>query len=115
MNVFVGSFAHSLGERKLLGRSVYVEDLDAKVAAAAGIDKGKILVVASTDRGRAAVAVFAETRPGPWRDEVITALRKELGQEPVLTIVCGQRGLIRRTSSGKPNAGTCGSCCSAAR
>jgi acyl-CoA synthetase (AMP-forming)/AMP-acid ligase II len=87
---------------KLLGRSVYVEDLDAKVAAAAGIDKGKILVVASTDRGRAAVAVFAEARSGPWRDEVITALRQELGGEPVLTIVCGKRGMIHRTSSGKP-------------
>jgi fatty-acyl-CoA synthase len=87
---------------KLLGRSVYVEDLDAKAAAAAGIHKGKILVVASTNRGRAAVAVFAEARPGPWRDEVITALREELGREPVITIVCGQRGLIHRTSSGKP-------------
>jgi acyl-CoA synthetase (AMP-forming)/AMP-acid ligase II len=87
---------------KLLGRSVYVEDLDGKVAAAAGLDKGKILAVAGTDRGQAAVAVFAEARPGPWRDEVITALRQELGQEPVLTIVCGQRGLIHRTSSGKP-------------
>ena len=87
---------------KLLGRSVYVEDLDAKAAAAAGLDKGKILVVANTDRGRAAVAVFAEAGPGPWRDKVIAALRQELGQEPVLTIVCGQRGLIHRTSSGKP-------------
>jgi fatty-acyl-CoA synthase len=87
---------------KLRGRSVYVEDLDARVAAAAALDNGKILVVASTDRGRTAVAVFAETRPGPWRNQVITALRQELGPEPVLTIVCGQRGLIHRTSSGKP-------------
>jgi fatty-acyl-CoA synthase len=87
---------------KLRGRSVYVEDLDAKVATAAGLDKGKILAVGSMDRGRAVLAVFAEARPGPWRDDVIGALREELGPESVLTIVCGQRGLIRRTSSGKP-------------
>jgi len=87
---------------KLRGRSVYVEDLDAKVAAAAGFDKGKVLAVGSTDRGRAAVAVFAEARRGHWVGEVIKALREELGPEPALTVVCGQRGLIRRTSSGKP-------------
>ena len=87
---------------KLRGRSVYVEDLDAKVATAAGLDKGKILTVGSMDHGRAVLAVFAEARPGPWRDGVIGALREELGPEPVLTLVCGQRGLIRRTSSGKP-------------
>jgi len=27
---------------------------------------------------------------------------KKLSHEPVLTLACGQRGLIRRTSSGKP-------------
>ncbi len=87
---------------KLRGRSVYVEDLDAKVAAAAGLPKGSALAVSGMDRGRAAVAVFAEAPPGPWRDEVMRALREELGPEPVLTVACGARGLIRRTSSGKP-------------
>ena len=86
---------------KLLGRSVYVEDLDAKAASAAGMDRGRICVVAGTDRGQAAVTVFAEAAAGPWREAVLTALRRELGHEPALAVVCGQRGLIRRTSSGK--------------
>src|SRR6266566_5028958 len=102
---FAGGELYVLGRMgdslKLRGRSVYVEDLDATVAAAARLHTGKILAVGGTDRGRAVVAVFAETRPGPWRDDVIGVLRQELGPEPVLTVVCGQRGLIRRTSSGK--------------
>jgi len=87
---------------KLLGRSVYVEDLDAKAAGAAGLDRGRICVVAGMDHGQAAVTVFAEASDGPWRSAVLSALRRELGQEPELAVVCGQRGLIRRTSSGKP-------------
>jgi fatty-acyl-CoA synthase len=66
------------------------------------VDRGKICVVAGSDRGQAAVTVFAEAATGPWREEVIAALRQELGQEPALAVVCGQRGLIRRTSSDKP-------------
>ena len=87
---------------KLLGRSVYVEDLDAKAAGAAGLDRGRVCVVAGTDGGQATVTVFAEAPDGPWRDAMLSALRGELGREPAIAVVCGQRGLIRRTSSGKP-------------
>src|SRR3984957_16385507 len=87
---------------KLRGRSVYVEDLDAKAASAAGLNRGRICVVAGTDRGQATVTVFAEAPAGSWREAVLSALRGELGQAPELAVVCGQRGLIRRTSSGKP-------------
>jgi acyl-CoA synthetase (AMP-forming)/AMP-acid ligase II len=87
---------------KLRGRSVYVEDLDAKAACAAGMHRGNICVVAGTEHGRSIVTVFAEAAAGPWRDEVVAALRRELGQEPAIAVVCGERGLIQRTSSGKP-------------
>jgi fatty-acyl-CoA synthase len=86
----------------LRGRNVYVEDLDSKVARAAGLDPAKILVVSTMEQGQAGVAVFAEAVPGPWTDNVLRALREELGPEPALAIVTGRRGLIRRTSSGKP-------------
>ncbi|MEV5510662.1 AMP-binding protein [Streptomyces orinoci] len=87
---------------KLRGRSVYVDDLDAKVAAAAGVDKERVAVVAVNDRGRPGLAVFVETAPGPWTEAVTGALRNELGSEPSLTLVAGRRGLLKRTSSGKP-------------
>ncbi|MFC5724231.1 AMP-binding protein [Streptomyces gamaensis] len=86
---------------KLRGRSVYVEDLDAKVAAAAGLDKDRVGVVAVHDRGRAGLAVFVERAPGPWTDAVTGLLRGELGPEPSLTLVAGRRGLLERTTSGK--------------
>ncbi|MFI9724076.1 AMP-binding protein [Streptomyces sp. NPDC052396] len=87
---------------KLRGRSVYVDDLDAKVAAAAGVAKDRVAVVAVNDRGRAGLAVFVESAPGPWTADVTEALRGELGPEPSLTLVAGRRGLLKRTSSGKP-------------
>lgn len=86
---------------KLRGRSVYVDDLDAKVAAAAGLDKDRTAVVAVNDHGRAGLAVFVEAAPGPWTDAVTEMLRGELGPDPSLTLVAGRRGLLKRTTSGK--------------
>jgi acyl-CoA synthetase (AMP-forming)/AMP-acid ligase II len=87
---------------KLRGRNVYVEDLDAKVAADAGLSRDRVVIVSSCTERRAGVVVFAETKPGPWTAKVIQRLRGELGPEPTIAIVVGQRGLIQRTSSGKP-------------
>lgn len=87
---------------KVRGRSVYVEDLDAKVAAAAGLGKGRVAVVGMNEGGRVGVAIFAEAEVGPWTEKATRALRSELGPEPVVTIVAGPRGLVQRTSSGKP-------------
>ncbi|MEU3465704.1 AMP-binding protein [Streptomyces sp. NPDC006733] len=86
---------------KLRGRSVYVDDLDAKVAAVIGLDRDRAAVVALNDRGRAGVAVFVEAAPGPWRAALGDLLRAELGPEPALTLVTGRRGLLKRTTSGK--------------
>ncbi|WP_438297478.1 AMP-binding protein [Streptomyces sp. HUAS TT7] len=90
---------------KLRGRSVYVDDLDAKVAAAAGVDKDRVGVVAVNDQGRPGLAVFVETPPGPWAQAVTELLRNELGPEPALTLVTGRRGLLKRTTSGKLRRG----------
>ncbi|OSC41703.1 hypothetical protein B8W66_07465 [Mycobacterium decipiens] len=87
---------------KLRGRNVYVEDLDAKVAEAAQLNRDRVVVVSNVHEGRAGVVVFAEARPGPWTEKVTERLRGELGPEPHITIVTGRRGMIRRTSSGKP-------------
>jgi acyl-CoA synthetase (AMP-forming)/AMP-acid ligase II len=85
---------------KLRARSVYVEDLEAKAQAAAGLSR--LALVSVTDGGRPGIAVFAESAPGDWTAHVTQALRGELGPEPEIVIIAGPRGLIRRTSSGKP-------------
>ncbi len=87
---------------KLRGRNVYVEDLDVKVAAAAGVERGSVVVVGALREGRPGLVVFVEANPGPWTGDVAAQLRGEFGPDPFLTVVAGRRGLIHRTSSGKP-------------
>jgi acyl-CoA synthetase (AMP-forming)/AMP-acid ligase II len=95
----VGRMGDSL---QLNGRNVYVEDLDAKVAAAADLSHDRITIVTTRDAAGSGVTVFVEAQPGPWAAKVSQRLRAELGPGPTVTIVTGARGLIRRTSSGKP-------------
>lgn len=85
---------------KVRARTVYVEDLEFKARAAAGLNR--LAVVSMSDGGRPGVAVFAESDPGAWAEKVTQALRAELGPDPEIAVIAGPRGLIRRTSSGKP-------------
>ena len=94
----VGRMGDSL---QLHGRNIYVEDLDAKVAAAAELAPDRISIISTHDQAGAGLVVFAEAKPGPWTDNVFQRLRAEVGPGPVVTIVTGTRGMIRRTSSGK--------------
>ncbi|QIS20316.1 AMP-binding protein [Nocardia terpenica] len=87
---------------KVRGRSVFMEDLESRVARDTGITKGKLAAVALTDAGAQGVALFAETAPGDWITEARRIIRGELGPAQTVTIVTGPRGFIRRTSSGKP-------------
>jgi acyl-CoA synthetase (AMP-forming)/AMP-acid ligase II len=84
---------------KIRARTVYVEDLEFKARAAAGLTR--LAVVSMNDGGRPGVAVFAESEPGAWADKVVHALRAELGPDPEIAIIVGPHGVIRRTSSGK--------------
>ena len=86
---------------KVRGRSVYVEDLESKVAEVSGLGKGRIVVVGVPGAGRKGLALFAETQDEAWIGGVREMLRRRLGDDVELTIVVGA-GLIQRTSSGKP-------------
>ncbi|MEU5882011.1 AMP-binding protein [Spirillospora sp. NPDC047279] len=87
---------------KVRGRSVYVEDLEAKIAETTGLGKGRIVVTAVPGAGQKGLALFAETADDAWAPGVREMLRRRLGDEGVeVTIVVGT-GLIQRTSSGKP-------------
>lgn len=89
---------------KVRGRSVYVEDLESKIAELTRLGKGRIVVVSVPGAGTKGVAVFAETAASqepPWAREVRELLRRRLGDDVTVTVVTGS-GLIHRTSSGKP-------------
>ncbi|MGO4616372.1 AMP-binding protein [Nocardia sp. 2YAB30] len=87
---------------KVRGRSVFMEDIESRVAAETGITKGKLAAVAITDPGSQGIVLFAESGPGEWIAGARGIIRGELGPAQTVTIVTGPRGIIRRTSSGKP-------------
>ncbi|GAA2419599.1 hypothetical protein GCM10010191_33410 [Actinomadura vinacea] len=86
---------------KVRGRSVYVEDLEARIAEVSGLGKGRVVVVGVPGAGTRGLALFAETGDEGWVPEVREMLRRRLGADVEVTVVIGT-GLIQRTSSGKP-------------
>ncbi|RDI44944.1 AMP-binding protein [Nocardia mexicana] len=87
---------------KIRGRALFMEDVETKVARGAGLSKSRLTAVAVTDPGAQGIALFVEREAGDWLAEARRILRGELGPAHTITIVTGPRGLIRRTSSGKP-------------
>lgn len=87
---------------KVRGRSVFMEDIESRVAQETGLTKGKLAAVAISEPGEQGIALFAESKPGDWISQARSIIRGELGPAQTVTIVTGPRGIIRRTSSGKP-------------
>ncbi|WP_267466423.1 AMP-binding protein [Nocardia blacklockiae] len=87
---------------KVRGRSVFMEDIESRVARETGLTKGKLAAVACGEAGGQGVVLFAETAPGAWIEQARSVLRAALGPAQTATVVTGPRGFIRRTSSGKP-------------
>ncbi|GAA1868590.1 AMP-binding protein [Actinomadura bangladeshensis] len=86
---------------KVRGRSVYVEDLESKIAEVSGLGRGRIVVVGVPGAGQKGLALFAETQSEEWVPAVRETLRRRVGDDVEITVVVGT-GLIQRTSSGKP-------------
>lgn len=87
---------------KVRGRSVFMEDIESRVARETGITKGKLAAVSLTGGAAPGIVLFAETAPGEWIARARTVVRGELGPAGTVGVVTGPRGFIRRTSSGKP-------------
>ncbi|AYF73828.1 aminopeptidase [Nocardia yunnanensis] len=87
---------------KVRGRSVFMEDIESRIAQETGLTKGKLAAVGIAEAGVQGVALFAETAPGDWMPQARAILRGLLGPAQLAHLVTGPRGLIRRTSSGKP-------------
>ncbi|PSR60259.1 MULTISPECIES: AMP-binding protein [Nocardia] len=87
---------------KVRGRSVFMEDIESRVARETGITKGKLAAVSLTGGAAPGIVLFVETAPGEWIARARTVVRGELGPAGTVGVVTGPRGFIRRTSSGKP-------------
>ncbi|MBX5331891.1 AMP-binding protein [Rhodococcus fascians] len=100
-NLFVlGRIGSSI---KVRGKAVFMEDVDARLARVIGIAKHKVAAVSVPAPGASpSIVLFVESDPGEWLVPARAGLRAELGPGPEPTIVTGPRGLILRTSSGKP-------------
>jgi acyl-CoA synthetase (AMP-forming)/AMP-acid ligase II len=87
---------------KVRGKSIFMEDFEARLASAAGLPKGAVCAVAIPGSPVPGVAFFVERPGGDWLSAVQQAARADLGPAHMLRVVTGPRGFIRRTSSGKP-------------
>ena len=88
---------------KVRGRTVFVEDVEAKIFAVEGIRRRKAVVLAGADGARNTLAAIVEGKADDdWVDDVATILKAEAGGDArVLILACPPR-TIQRTSSGKP-------------
>nr|WP_280401159.1 AMP-binding protein [Nocardia carnea] len=87
---------------KVRGRPVFMEDIESRVAQETGLTKGKLAAVALPETGGQGIALFAEAAPGEWIAQARGIIAGQLGPAQTVTIVTGPRGIIARTSSGKP-------------
>ncbi|MBJ8345388.1 AMP-binding protein [Antrihabitans sp. YC2-6] len=87
---------------KVRGRSVFMEDIETRVATEISIAPGKVAAVAVPDGPEPGVALFVERDAGPWVDAARRSVAAAVGSINAVRVITGPRGLIQRTSSGKP-------------
>ncbi len=86
---------------KVRGRTIYAEDIEAVVVEAFGVPANRVVALAGNAPGAARVAVLVEDRPVE-AVRLRQVLSAQLGTETSLRLFVGDRGLIARTTSGKP-------------
>jgi fatty-acyl-CoA synthase len=85
------------------GRQVFVEELEAKLSATAGIKKGRCIVMPLVSRRGAGAAAIVEAPPGQWVEPAARQiLRTAGGFDLSVQIYSADLGTIPKTSSGKP-------------
>jgi fatty-acyl-CoA synthase len=87
---------------KVRGRSLYAEDVEASLAAIAGVPAGRVVVVFGRLDGLDTVAAVVERQRGVWVEPAARRLRSETGRTVRVLILEVPRYAIPRTSSGKP-------------
>jgi acyl-CoA synthetase (AMP-forming)/AMP-acid ligase II len=87
---------------KVRGRRIFAEDVEARVAGAAGVPVGRCAVVSAPGAESDEIAVVVERPAGPWVAEAGRVARVEVGPSVHVRIYAAERGVIPRTTSGKP-------------
>jgi acyl-CoA synthetase (AMP-forming)/AMP-acid ligase II len=87
---------------KIRGRSLYAEDVEARLAAIPGVPAGRVVVVFGQFDGQDTVAAVVERQRGAWVEPAARRLRSETGRTARVLILEVPRHAIPRTSSGKP-------------
>ena len=87
---------------KLRGRSVYAEDLEAKLCVIDGVPRGRCVVIPGASEDGEALVAIVETSPGEWSRRAERVLLKEAGPGVRVQLWSAPPGTIPRTSSGKP-------------
>lgn len=87
---------------KLRGRSVYAEDLEARLGAIDGVPRGRCVIIPGAREGGEALVAIVETAPGEWSQRALRVLAREAGPEARVEVYSAQPATIPRTSSGKP-------------
>jgi len=87
---------------KVRGRSLYAEDVEARLAAIPGVPAGRVVVVFGRFDGLDTVAAVVEREPGAWVEPAARRLRSQTGRSARVLILEVPRYAIPRTSSGKP-------------
>lgn len=83
-----------------------------KVSAATGLERSRLAAVSTYGAGAGGLVMFVEAKPtGDWADVACEVLRGRLGSDFPITVVAGDRGLIKRTTSGKPRRRHMWHCC----
>lgn len=84
------------------GRTVFAEDVEARLGGVDGVRAGRCAVLAGSHEGAERVVAVVEGEPGAWAEAVAAVLRAQVGPEVKVEVWAGRPGAIQRTSSGKP-------------
>ncbi|WP_328914613.1 MULTISPECIES: AMP-binding protein [unclassified Streptomyces] len=95
----IGRIGDSL---KVRGRKVHAEDLEAALAAVPGVPAGRCAVALGSWRGQGRAVAVVETQDDSWLPAATAMLRTVLDDSVAVTVLRTRRGVIPRTSSGKP-------------
>lgn len=88
---------------KVLGRNVYMEDLEAELREVPGIPtKGRLVATAGTSEVGQVLCAVVEAPPGDWTQLVADTLHRAGSGEFTVRVFTAPHGTIMRTSSGKP-------------
>lgn len=95
----LGRIAESI---KLRGRTIFVEDLEARVARSLGLSVARCMVISTQHTGTDAVIAAIERPSDAQVADSAEVLRRELGLGAEVKVYSVEAGALPRTTSGKP-------------